>query len=98
MKSVNSFEKPEYQTQSDEKTEAFYNISGVEKADSNEYEEAIKEFTKAIGLNPMDAKSYFNRATLRVRIGDIEGARSDFRMAEYCRRASVIERRDYPQL
>jgi tetratricopeptide (TPR) repeat protein len=54
------------------------NIIGVEKADMGEIEEAIRYFTEAIEVDPNDAKAYFNRATLRVKIGDIQGARSDF--------------------
>jgi tetratricopeptide (TPR) repeat protein len=62
------------------------NLSAIEKADSGEYKNAINEFTEAIHFNPNDAGSYFARATLRVRIGDIEGARQDFKMCEICHR------------
>ncbi|MEJ2103573.1 MAG: tetratricopeptide repeat protein [Ignavibacteriaceae bacterium] len=57
------------------------NIIGVEKADEGEIEIAIRYFTEAIDLDPTDPKAYFNRATLRVKIGDIQGARSDFTFA-----------------
>ncbi len=60
------------------------NISAIEKADSGKYKNAINEFTEAIHTNPNDTGSYFARATLRVRIGDIEGARQDFKMCEIC--------------
>ena len=56
-----------------------FNIIGVEKADLGAIEEAIRYFTEAIEINPEDPVAYFNRATLRVRIGDIQGARADFR-------------------
>ena len=77
----------------------FHNISGIEKADSGEYEDAIREFTKAIGLNPIDEKSYFHRATLKVRLGDLEGAREDFKMAENCcHRKTNPKFEEYPLL
>jgi Flp pilus assembly protein TadD len=59
-----------------------FNIIGVEKADLGEIEEAIRYFTEAITLDPDDPRAYFNRATLRVKIGDIKGARSDFLRAK----------------
>lgn len=59
-------------------TSAPLNIIGVEKADAGEIEVAIRYFTEAIEIDPNDPKAYFNRATLRVKIGDIQGARSDF--------------------
>ena len=58
------------------------NIIGVEKADLGEIELAIRYFTEAIDVNPDDPKAYFNRATLLVKIGDIQGARSDFNNAQ----------------
>ena len=70
------------------------NISAIDKADSGEYKNAINEFTEAIRINPNDAGSYFARATLKVRIGDIEGARQDFIMCENCHRNSNFK--DYP--
>ena len=54
------------------------NIIGVEKADLGELELAIRYFTEAIEIDPEDPKAYFNRATLKVKIGDIQGARDDF--------------------
>ena len=84
MKGLNSSNELNQNSQENNGAQVFYNISGIEKADSGEYEDAIREFTKAIGLNPMDEKSYFHRATLKVRLGDLEGARADFKMAEIC--------------
>ena len=54
------------------------NIIGVEKADLGELEIAIRYFTEAIEIDPEDPKAYFNRATLKVKLGDIQGARDDF--------------------
>ena len=58
------------------------NIIGIEKADLGEIEIAIRYFTDAITINPDDPKAYFNRATLKVKIGDIHGAQSDFMRAQ----------------
>jgi uncharacterized Zn finger protein (UPF0148 family) len=72
------------------------NISAVERADSGEYKNAINEFTEAICINPNNAGLYFARATVRVRIGDIEGARQDFDMCEICHRFNNSKAEDYP--
>lgn len=58
------------------------NIIGVEKADLGEIQSAIKFFSEAIKLNPNDPNAYFNRATLLVKMGDIQGARADFNSAQ----------------
>ena len=79
-----------------EKNEQTNNFSVVEKADNGNYEEAITGFDEIIRLNPKDASSYFARATLKVRLGDIEGARQDFRKSELCRRKEDIAARYYP--
>ena len=71
-------------------------ISANEKTDNGKYKEAISDFTEAIQLNPKDVNSYFVRATLRVKLGDIEGARQDFRMCEICHRKNDLNCEDYP--
>jgi tetratricopeptide (TPR) repeat protein len=82
--------------QSDKHKQGLGCISAVEKADSGEYDDAIDEFTEAIRINPNDAKSYFARATLKVRIGDIEGARKDFMMCENYHHIANSKLEDYP--
>ena len=72
------------------------NFSIIEKADNGNYEEAIIGFNEIIRLNPKDASSYFARATLKVRLGDIEGARQDFKMSELCRRKEDLTSKYYP--
>lgn len=57
-------------------------IIGVEQADMGKIELAIRYFTEAIELNPDDPTAYFNRATLKVKLGDIQGARCDFQISE----------------
>ena len=99
MKGFNSVNELHQKSRADDGTHVFHNISGIEKADSGEYEDAIREFTKAIGLNPTDEKSYFHRATLKVRLGDLEGARADFKMAENCCRSKINPNyKEYPLL
>lgn len=84
--------KPKVQNQ------VIHNVLGVEKADKGRYEDAFKAFTRAIELNSKDADAYFNRATLKVRIGDIKGASLDFKMSENCHRDSGFKFVNYPLL
>lgn len=71
-------------------------VSANENIDNGKYEEAINKYTKAIHLNPKDVDSYFVRATLRIKVGDIEGARRDFRMCEICHRNNDLNLNDHP--
>jgi Flp pilus assembly protein TadD len=75
-----------------------HNVLGVEKADKGRYEDAFKAFTSAIELNPKDADAYFNRATLKVRSGDLKGASRDFKMSENCHRDADFKFVNYPLL
>ena len=59
-----------------------YNIDGVSKADCGNYSEALEYFSKAIKNDPYNFVSYFNRASVRMQMGDIDGARRDFKKAE----------------
>jgi Flp pilus assembly protein TadD len=68
----------------------FFNTEGVKKADELKFKEAIEYFTKAIELAPKDSMSYFNRATVKMEIGNFQGARSDFRLSENCRLNIVL--------
>jgi len=63
----------------------YYNTEGVKKADEGKFKEASGYFTKAIELAPKDSLSYFNRATVKMSIGDLIGASSDFKLSESCR-------------
>ena len=60
-----------------------YNINGVNNADLGKYSEALKYFSKAIENDPTNFVSYFNRASIKMIMGDIEGARKDFNKAQY---------------
>jgi Flp pilus assembly protein TadD len=55
-----------------------HNIIGTRCADEEKYNEALYNFNKAIDLNPNYASAYFNRGTVRVELGDVSGARTDF--------------------
>jgi Flp pilus assembly protein TadD len=98
MKGLNSVNEGHQKSGVNKGNQVFHNISGIEKADNREYEEAIREFTEAINMNPNDANSYFVRATLKVRIGDIEGARRDFKMSENCPHKINPKYEEYPLL
>jgi len=62
------------------KAEEYYD-SGVEKADSGDYQGAIKEFDKAIKLNPKLADAYYNRGLAKAYLGDYQGAIEDYSKA-----------------
>jgi hypothetical protein len=59
----------------------FYNTEGVKKADAAKFNELSESFTKAIAITSQDSQSYFNRATVKMNIGDIQGARSVFNLS-----------------
>jgi tetratricopeptide (TPR) repeat protein len=59
-----------------------YNIDGVYQADMGKYDEALEYFSKAIEEDPKNFISYFNRASIKMHFGDIEGAMNDFHKSE----------------
>ena len=54
-----------------------YFIRGVKKFE-NDIDEALKDFTQAIQLDPNHVAAYFYRAFARDRLGDTKGAEEDF--------------------
>ncbi|MFZ1291861.1 MAG: tetratricopeptide repeat protein [Melioribacteraceae bacterium] len=58
------------------------NADGVQKADLGKYQEALQYFNKAIEIDPSNFISYFNRASIKMHFGDIEGAKIDFHKSE----------------
>lgn len=55
-----------------------YCFQGTEMADKGLLEEALEIFDKAIEINPNNHVAYFNRATIKIDLGDLEGAKKDF--------------------
>ena len=50
------------------KAEEYYD-SGIEKANSGDYQGAIKDYDKAIEINPKDAEAYYNRGAAKLGLG-----------------------------
>lgn len=63
---------------SSEAEKNIFNIAGVINADNGHFEEALEYFDKAIQSDPKNYSAYFNRASIRMHFGDIDGARRDF--------------------
>ena len=78
------------QSHQNENDKHFYNTEGVKKADESKFNEAIEYFSKAIEIAPEDALTYFNRATVKMEMGNIEGARSDFKVSESIRFRTIL--------
>ncbi len=60
--------------------ESFYN-SGIDCASKQDFNGAITNFTKAIELNPADAKLYNYRGICRFNLRDFTNAMTDFNQA-----------------
>ena len=56
---------------------AWYNFSKISKRFEN-YETTLDFLNKAIGLNPTFSNAYFERALVKKKLGDIEGAIADY--------------------
>ena len=89
MKKVNPLNISARQLKQNIIDKLFYNTKGVKKADEGKFKEASECFTKAIELAPSDSMSYFNRATVKMNIGDFQGAKSDFKLSESFRIISM---------
>jgi Tfp pilus assembly protein PilF len=55
-----------------------YCIKGINMADEGDLRKALENFNQAIEVDPTNHIAYFNRATIKVDLGDIEGAKNDF--------------------
>jgi tetratricopeptide (TPR) repeat protein len=55
-----------------------YCITGTYLADAGNLKAALEIFNKAIETNPNNHIAYFNRATIKIDLGDLEGAKKDF--------------------
>lgn len=72
------------------------NIYGDDNNNNLQNTNTEKELIESIVVNDNDCLSYFIRATLKVKIGDIEGARKDFKMSEICYSKNNFEFEEYP--
>jgi lipoprotein NlpI len=61
--------------------ETNYFNRGIAKGKKRDFDGAIADFTKAIELNPQDAKAYRNRGFLKADRGDLDGAMMDYNKA-----------------
>ncbi len=52
-------------------------VSGVEKTQRGELEDAIKDFTQAIAFNPDFASAYSNRCLVNIQLGNYQYATED---------------------
>ena len=59
-------------------------MQGVDKSRQGEHEEAIKDFDRALQLNPNDADAYGNRCVARYKLRDKQGAIED------CQKAAAL--------
>ena len=55
--------------------------SGEVKLKAKDYTGAITDFTKALELNPKNAEAFLNRGYAKRSIGDIGGAKVDFKLS-----------------
>jgi tetratricopeptide (TPR) repeat protein len=54
---------------------------GTFEADEGKLKEALQIFDEAINICPSNTIAYYNRATIKMDLGDIEGARRDFNLS-----------------
>ncbi len=73
-----------------EQMKLFLNKEGVKKADDGDLENALKCFSKAIDLSPKDSISYFNRASLRMYLGDTSGSIADLKSLKTCGLTKIL--------
>jgi tetratricopeptide (TPR) repeat protein len=76
----NIFFAQEITQSADEKASVFVE-QGQEKANKNDWNGAINEYTLAIQQSPKDAIAYFYRATARYNLKDFRGAFMDYTKA-----------------
>ena len=55
-----------------------YNKSGISKLKHHNYIGAMRDFNKAIELNPKLAEAYYNRGRIKNKLEDYRGAIQDF--------------------
>jgi clan AA aspartic protease (TIGR02281 family) len=62
-------------------SEKGYYESGIEKAKLGDYDGAIKDFTKAIEINPNNKNTYYNQALVKSKLKNSNGAIEDLSKA-----------------
>jgi tetratricopeptide (TPR) repeat protein len=55
-----------------------FNLLGTRYADEGNYVEALRYFNRAIEIDPDNATAYFNKGTVKVKLGDLTGSKNDF--------------------
>jgi len=55
-----------------------FNLLGTRFADEGNYIEALRNFNRAIEIEPENATAYFNKGTVKVKLGDLTGSHNDF--------------------
>lgn len=55
-----------------------FNLLGTRYADEGNYVEALRYFNRAIEIDPYNATAYFNKGTVKVKLGDLTGSKNDF--------------------
>lgn len=58
-----------------------FNLLGTRFADEGNYVEALRNFNRAIEIDPGNATAYFNKGTVKVKLGDLTGSKTDFQKA-----------------
>jgi len=61
--------------------EAYYNLGFINLVYLNDFEEAVRFFTRAISLDPKYTDAYFNRGYSYELMGEYESARKDYQKA-----------------
>ncbi len=55
-----------------------FNLLGTRFADEGNYVEALRNFNRAIEIDPDNATAYYNKGTVKVKLGDLTGSKNDF--------------------
>ena len=67
--------------QLDSKNPYYYHTRGVAKAGLDDYVGAVEDFDKTVSLKPDFARAYYNRALVKVLLGQKREAKADFKKA-----------------